>query len=55
MNTEVWAVVGTSIATLLFFVLPALAYVYYVLEVWIDDNESYRGVMTVVERNHPRR
>ncbi len=49
MNTEVWAVLGTTIATLLFLILPGVVYAYYVLEHWIDDRESYRTVMATVE------
>jgi len=43
-------VLGTAIATLVFLVLPSVAYAYYVLEHWIDDRESYRGVIAAVER-----
>ena len=49
MNTEVWAVLGTTIATLVFLILPGVVYAYYVLEHWIDDRESYRTVMATVE------
>jgi hypothetical protein len=50
MKAEFWAVLGTAIATLVFLVVPSVAYAYYVLEHWIDDRESYRGVIAAVER-----
>ncbi len=46
MNTEVWAVLGTTIATPVLLILPGVV---YVLEHWIDDRESYRTVMATVE------
>ncbi len=49
MNAEVWAVLGTTIATLVFLILPGVIYAYYVLEHWIDDRESYRAVMAAVQ------
>ena len=49
MNAQVWAVLGTTIATLVFLILPGVVYAYYVLEHWIDDRESYRAVMATVE------
>lgn len=50
MNAELWWALGTAIATLLFLLIPGVAYAYYVLEWWIDDRESYRGVIAAVER-----
>jgi hypothetical protein len=41
MNAEVWASVGTVIATLLFVVVPGVVYAWYVLEEWIGDGEGY--------------
>jgi hypothetical protein len=50
MNAEMWAVLGTTVATLVFLILPAVVYAYYVLEHWIDDRETYSIVMATVER-----
>jgi hypothetical protein len=48
MNAEVWALLGTTIVTLVFLV-PGVVYAYYVLDHWIDDRDSYRGVIAGVE------
>ncbi len=49
MNAEVCAVLGTTIATLVFLILPGVVYAYYVLDYWIDDRESYRAVIAAVQ------
>ena len=48
-----WTVVGTTIATLVFLV-PGLAVAYYVLDLWIDDPESYDRIVAAVERAQKR-
>ena len=50
MNAELWCVVGTALATVLFFVIPSVVYAYYVLESWIGDETSYERVMSQVDR-----
>ncbi len=40
---------GTTIATLVFVVIPGLVYAYYVLESWIADPESYERVTAAVQ------
>lgn len=50
MSTDLWAALGTAIATLVFLVIPVLVAAYYGLESWIDDPESYRRVMAAVEK-----
>ena len=45
MSTEAWAAVGTTIATLVLFVIPSVVYAYYVLELWIADPDSYEGLL----------
>jgi hypothetical protein len=35
MSTELWAALGTTIATLVLLVIPGLVYAYCVLESWI--------------------
>ena len=49
MSTDLWLALGTSIATLVFGVIPVLAYAYYALESWIADPKSYERVIAVVE------
>jgi hypothetical protein len=42
-NAELWASVGTVIATVL-LLAPGIVYAWYVLESWIDDGDSYAHV-----------
>jgi hypothetical protein len=44
VNAELWATLGTAVATLLLLVVPSVAYAYSVLEIWIDDEHSYPDV-----------
>lgn len=37
MNTEIWATLGTIVATLVLFIVPGLIYTWYVLEHLIGD------------------
>ena len=41
MSAEVWASIGTVIATLLFVVGPGVVYAWYVLDSWIGDSGGY--------------
>lgn len=41
MSAEVWASIGTVIATLLFVVVPGVVYAWYVLDSWIGDGGGY--------------
>jgi hypothetical protein len=50
MSTELWAALGTTLATLVFLLIPGVVYVYEVLESWIDDPASYERVIEAVER-----
>jgi hypothetical protein len=49
MSTELWAALGTTIATLVLLVIPGLVYAYCVLESWIAVPQSYERVMAAVE------
>ena len=49
MSAELWAAVGTTIATLVFLVIPGVVYAYYVLEYWIADPVSYARVAASVQ------
>jgi hypothetical protein len=40
MNAKIWATVGT----ILFLVVPGVAYAYYVLEDWIGGTDRYPDV-----------
>lgn len=44
MNAEVWASIGTVIATFLFVVVPGVVYAWYVLDSWIGDGDGYPRV-----------
>ena len=50
MNTEIWATVGTILGTILFAIVPGVAYAYYVLESLIGDKTSYERVMSQLDR-----
>jgi hypothetical protein len=41
MSAEVWASIGTVVATLLFVVVPGVVYAWYVLDGWIGEGGSY--------------
>jgi hypothetical protein len=41
MNAEVWATIGTIVATLALFIIPGLVHACYALEYLIDDKRSY--------------
>ena len=45
MNTEIWAAVGTTVATLVLFIVPGLVYTWYALEYMIGDQDSYASVI----------
>jgi hypothetical protein len=45
MNAEIWATVGTTVATLLLFVVPGLVYTWYALDHMIGDKKSYERVI----------
>lgn len=44
MNAEVWASVGTIIATVVFLLVPGAVYAWYVLDHLIGKGEHYPGV-----------
>jgi hypothetical protein len=46
-NVELWTALGTVIATVLLLV-PGVVYAWYVLESWIDDDQSYAHVIETV-------
>jgi hypothetical protein len=48
MSVEVWALIGTTVATLVLFIVPGLVYTWYVLEHMIDDDRSYERVIAAV-------
>ena len=45
MNVDVWASIGTIVATLALLVVPGLVYTWYALEHLIDDQTSYERVI----------
>ena len=50
MNAELWWVVGTALATVIFLIIPSILYAYYVLESLIGDKTSYERVMSQLDR-----
>jgi hypothetical protein len=53
MSTELWSALGTIIATLVLLVIPSIVFAYVVLEILIDDPDSYEHVMAAVEEHTP--
>jgi len=45
MNAEIWATIGTIVATLVLFIVPGLVYTWYALEHMIGDKKSYESVI----------
>lgn len=45
MNVDVWASIGTIVATLVLFVVPGLVYTWYAIEHVIEDRGSYDRVI----------
>ena len=41
MNADIWAIIGTTVATLLLFIAPVLIYTWYAVEHLIGDKKSY--------------
>jgi hypothetical protein len=54
LTADFWALFWTALATVVFLLLPGLVYAYYVLERWIDDDDSYAHVMASVDRRDSR-
>jgi hypothetical protein len=45
MNAEIWASIGTIVATLVLLIVPGLVYTWYALEHLIADKKSYESVI----------
>ena len=45
MNAEIWASIGTIVATLLLFIVPGLIYTWYALDHMIGDRKGYERVI----------
>jgi hypothetical protein len=54
MNAELWASVGTIVATLALVVVPGLVYTWYALEHMIGDRKSYAAVVAKSNGGTPR-
>jgi hypothetical protein len=55
MNAEIWATIGTIVATLLFLIVPGVVYTWYALEHMIADRQSYARVMAEIDPSTPPR
>jgi hypothetical protein len=49
-NADLWIVIGTTLVTVVFLLVPGLVYAWYVLEGWIDDDDSYAPVVASIEK-----
>jgi hypothetical protein len=49
-TAELWTAVGTVVAVVLLLV-PGLIYAWYVLESWIEDDDSYARVIASIEKH----
>jgi hypothetical protein len=49
-SADLWALIGTSLVAL-FLLVPGIAYAWYVLEDWIDDDTSYARVIESIEKH----
>ena len=47
MDADVWASIGTIVATLVFFIIPGLVYTWYALEHVIGDKRGYERVIAM--------
>jgi hypothetical protein len=52
VTADFWALFWTTLVTAVFLLVPGLVYAWYVLERWIDDDDSYAHVMASVDRRH---
>jgi hypothetical protein len=52
-TADFWALFWTGLVAVLLLV-PGVVYAYYVLEQWIDDDDSYARVMASVDQRHSR-
>lgn len=49
-SAELWSVLGITIVTGVFLLVPGVAYAWFVLESWIDDDDSYAHVRAPIEK-----
>jgi hypothetical protein len=49
-SAELWSVVGVTIFTVVFLLVPGVVYAWYVLQSWIDDDDSYAHVIGSIEK-----
>ena len=54
MNAEIWASIGTIVATFVLFIVPGLIYTWYALDCLIGDKESYESVIAKSNGERPR-
>jgi hypothetical protein len=54
MNAEIWASIGTIVATLALLIVPGLVYTWYALEHMIGDRKSYEQVIAKSNRGTGR-
>jgi hypothetical protein len=50
IDADVWMVIGTTLVTVVFLLVPGLVFSWYALKTWIDDDESYTRVIASIEK-----
>jgi hypothetical protein len=53
-TADFWVLFWTILVTAVFLLVPGAVYAYYVLDRWIDDDDSYARVMASAEGRDPR-
>jgi hypothetical protein len=49
-TADLWTVIGTTIFTVVFLLVPGVVYSWYALASWIDDDKSYARVIASIEK-----
>jgi hypothetical protein len=53
-TADFWALFWTALVTAVFLLVPGVVYAYYLLNRWIDDDDSYAGVTASVDGRDSR-
>jgi hypothetical protein len=49
-SADLWVVIGTTLVTVVFLLVPGLVFSWYALDSMIDDDESYARVIASIEK-----
>ena len=50
ISTGLWTLIGATVATVVFVLVPGVVYAWYVLDRWIGDGTSYARVIASVTK-----